>query len=112
MEAYLLLFWNKFSLTSVFFYLEMSCFARVPCNFPEVSGRGSSSFYLICKPTASALENEQSDTRLFILFFLAMLAKIGFVYRGNPFCTFVDRLCCNHFGMMFDFVLMIQHRKC
>ena len=42
-----------------------------------------------------------------------MLAKIGYLFtRELLFVPFVDRLCCNHFGMMFDFVLMIQHRKC
>lgn len=70
----------------------------------------SSSFYLICKPTASALENAVNKVTLV---YLALLAKIGYLFtREILFVLFVARLCRNRFGMMFDFVLLIQHRKC
>lgn len=66
-------------------------------------GRSSSSFYLICKPTASALENAVNKVTLV---YLAMLDKIGYLFtREILFCTFRRyRLCCNHFGMMFEFL--------
>lgn len=63
----------------------MWCFARVPCDFTEVFWEGrsnyySSSFYLICKPTASALENAVNKVTLGFCSFLAMLAKIGVLF--------------------------------
>lgn len=73
MEAYLLLFWNKFSLTSVFFFfffllrnvMFCTCAMQLYRSFRE--GRSNyylSSFYLICKPTASALENAMNKVTL------------------------------------------------
>lgn len=45
-------------------------------------GRSSSSFYLICKPTASALENAVNKVTLV---YLAMLDKIGYLFTREIF---------------------------
>lgn len=51
MEAYLLLFWNKFSLiffSFFLFYLEKcNVFACVPCNFTESPGGQEQFFFLL-----------------------------------------------------------------
>lgn len=43
------------------------------------------SFYLICKPTASALENAVNKVTLV---YLAMLAKIGYLFTREFFLYF------------------------
>lgn len=66
------------------------------------NNRYFSSFYLICKPTASALENAVNKVTLV---YLALLAKIGYLFTREILFVLLSI-----FGMTLDFVLMIQHR--
>lgn len=97
MEAYLLLFWNKFSLIFfLLFLLRNVTFLHVCHAILQTFPGGQEqwllfpSFYLICKPTASALENAVNKVTLV---YLALLAKIGYLFTREIlffcfFCTF------------------------
>lgn len=68
------------------------------------------SFHMICKPTASAVENAVNQLKLV---YLAMLAKIGYLFTKDFFVLLSKVVSPNYFGMKVHFVLCyMKHRKC
>jgi len=78
---------TSFLWLTLYFLLRNVTFCTCAMQFSSLREGGSyyyvSSFYLICKPTASALENAVNKVTLV---YLAMLAKIGYLFtRGILF---------------------------